>query len=50
MVCIANSIIDLVKALCTTRVAWLSLSIYSLIVIATQFYVIYEVHSPLYKF
>jgi len=50
MVCVANSITDPVKEVCTTGVAWLSLCIHTLIVIATQFYVIYEVHSPLYKF
>jgi len=49
MVYIANSITDPVKEVCTIGVACLSLSIYPLIVIATQFYVTYEVHSPLQK-
>jgi len=38
MVCIANSVIDHIKAVHTTGVARLSLSVYTLIVIATQFY------------
>ena len=45
MVCIANSIIDPVKEVCITGVACSSLSIYTLIFIATQFYDIYEVHA-----
>ena len=42
MVCIANSITDPVKTVCTTGVAWLSLSIYILIFLATQFYDSYD--------
>jgi len=47
MVCVANSIIDPVKAVWTTRVACLLLSIYPLIVIATQFYELWSTFTTL---